>query len=272
MDTPVSISTQNLETNPETKNCVNVHTGTITLDEMKQYVTALLEHVQREIVARNSKYVSNCVAEVNMPLLNAYKPRESNTGYAYVWVSRQEVFYMLTGKNYDGKKTVLQLESSTPIELMKNPLAWDDSGDIPALRYKILPFIKKEEDDVQMFFTPTEVKRISSDDYSEGKLFCRTYLDPKKFTSEDILAIFSMFTTSDSKLTVIPNHRGHFFINFENVDDVYFALCMRKKYRDSRTGLLIEFDHAIKKQTFPTSFNSQGNRTTNYKKKYSSNR
>jgi hypothetical protein len=260
MDTSVSLPTK-----PVTKHCTYVYTGDITLHDMEGYVISILEHVQREIVLRNPNYVSNCVVEVNMPLLNAYKPQELDKGYAFVWVSRQEVFNMLIGKNYDGGESIPQLEFSSPIELLKNPLSWGDSEHIPNLTYEIPTYTDAVGQDRKMFFTPADVNRVSYNDYEEGKLFCLTNLDPKRFRSEDIIRIFSMFTTLDSKLTVISNNRGHYYINFENPDDVYFALCMRKKYKDPATGLLIEFDHAIKKQT-PSK--SRGNRSTHAKKRF----
>jgi len=85
------------KTHPKTTNCAHVYTGILTKNDFVKYLTGLMESVQYEITLRNQSYISNCLFYVNM----TYQETDKN-GYAFVWFTRKEVFYMLTGKNYNG--------------------------------------------------------------------------------------------------------------------------------------------------------------------------
>lgn len=256
----MDVCTSSRKADPVTHHCCCVNTGSMTLKELSQYISNLIEHVQVEILLRDSSYISDCTADINMPSVNSFKGQDSSKGYAFVWFTRKEVFYMVTGRDHKGNCTVASWEPVRPLDILKD--SWDVC-EIPMESYKMPLFVRPaaqpkvladpaprsdisdQEERLTVNFMTADMPRVS-EEYEEGKLFCFTPLDSRYYTQDDVITIFAMFATAETKLSISYSPKGNIYVSFEHVDDAYFALCMRKKYKDPRTGVLLQFDYARK--------------------------
>jgi len=210
--------------------------GTLTESEVIDYTERMLKDVETEIVARDHFYVPGCRFTVNMPgtKIANYVPKYGNS-HAFVWFTRKEVFYMLSGRDYDGESIfsesfmalstgpisdVLITEWSEPVRVRKSysPPSNVDGKDTPS-------------------FSPAYVERREGE--AQGTLFCVTTL-PEGITNEDLAGIFTQFATQ-GELEVVRTAAGNAYISFTNSDDAYFALLMTKKYYFAPRKMMLDF-------------------------------
>lgn len=217
---------------PFTEHCMYVMCGALTEEEVINYIERMLKDVEAEIAARNHFYTSGCRFTVNMPNTKTanYVPKYGNA-HAFVWFTRKEVFYMLSGMDYDGESIfagdasgpisdVLTSEWSEPVRVRKSysPPSNVDGKDTPD-------------------FSPARAVRLEGE--AGGTLFCVTAL-PGEITNGDLAEIFTQFATQ-GELDIARTAAGNAYITFTHPDDAYFALMMTKKYYFEPLKMMLDF-------------------------------
>ena len=224
---------------PCTTHCLYVTTGDMTPEEIDDYFPLLIDNVESEIVKRNQDYVKGCKCIINIPMR---QPGISKK-HCFDWVTRKEVFFLLTSKDYDGSSTVEKEEKAlTPLELLRS-IDWSDTEVRRGERYTSIPFERKGDAIIACEFKSAKINRVSEEFY-EQKLFCKTPL-PQDYHVDSMVKLFLPFVTS-GRVVVTKTKSNNAFITFDNRDDAYFALAMMKKYYDCTHKMWLAFDHARK--------------------------
>jgi len=223
---------------PVTFNCIYMKSDEMTLEEVERYLTELIKNVEEKLVLKLSNYVPNCRFIVNMP-----RNREGNTmRHCYIWVTAREVFNELTLDRENLEKPTIKTPT---IPTIQNIFEIDWAEEDPSVQMPIeIPPIKG----VVPKFIPAKVERIN-EDYEEGKLYCLT--KHNSITDRLLAEIFTPFITYGRlviSIDKIPNGEPKIFVTFDNPDDAYFALLMRKKYYEPNIELLLSFDYAKKER------------------------
>lgn len=244
---------------PITSNCLKVDLPIpVDEDEMKAYLGPLITSVEEEITRRSKSYVPGCKFIINTP--PQAKAAERKSGYCFLWVTKEEVLRMLIGLNYNGLKIYPKPEKKEEDEEKKTifTISWSEEPDIS---YDEAYPIPEYRPDVVCKFRRAATQRVS-DEYVEGKLFCKTPL-PENYNIEKINIMFAPFVT-EGKVSVTKTKGGNAFVVFSNKDDAYFALLMRMKYKDVDTGLLLSFDFCKKEQKRRTSYGESSSQQRKY--------
>ena len=213
---------------PFTEHCMYVISGPLTEMELIDYIERVVKDVEAEISIRNQHYASGGLFKVNMPT----NKQGEGVGYAFAWFTRKEVFFMLSGRDYDGAVIVTDY-TQTPMDDLLND---DWSEPIRVNRMYVIP---DNEDNHTPLFKPAYADRVPEGD-AEGVLFCDTVL-PDTITDDDLSKLFVPFVTT-GELEITRTRRGNAYVRFSNVDDAYFALMMMKKHRFG--DMMLCFSHS----------------------------
>lgn len=215
--------------------------GTLTEAEVIEYTERMLKDVEAEIVIRDHFYVPGCRFTINMPSTKIanYVPKYGNS-HAFVWFTRKEVFYMLSGRDYDGESIFADTLSSSldGIGPVSDVLTTEWSEPVRVRKSYCPP--SNDADKHTPDFSPAHTERYEGD--AEGTLFCVTSL-PDEITNEDLAEIFSQFVTQ-GELEITRTSAGKAYIRFTHCDDAYFALLMTKKYYFERCKIMLDFTHS----------------------------
>jgi hypothetical protein len=233
-----------MESQPTTRNCLYVITGPMMPTDVKNYLSAVIEDVEKEITKQNEFYISDCKFMINIP----NQKNGTERGFCFLWVSKEEVFNILIGKNYNGlscfgKQDINDIAGKSAKEII---LSVDWSCDFVGSEfsaYSPKPFISKNNQYYSCSYVPAKVEPLS-DLYEEGKLFCKTIL-PKEYGVDRLNEIFSIFRLRGNvKCAKVGKYA---VITFAIKNDSHFALLMMKKYYDEKFNITLHFDYAESK-------------------------
>lgn len=223
---------------PLTSNhCMYVMFWSMTEQEILNYLDVVIPLVDKEICLDDKHYVPNCKYFINVP-----KNREGKLmNHAFVWVTSPHVYSFLLKASIDptdaNTEVVKPKEEVTLTVSNLTSIDWADDS-IPTKSTFVLP----EIDGKKPKFCNVSLDRIDDEEYDEGKLFCTTRL-PKDYTNHDLADLFTPFVTR-GRIICKKTQKGNAFVTFDNKDDAYFALTMRKKYYDPRHRITLYFEHA----------------------------
>ena len=224
----------------KTKNCLQIMIGSMKKNEVIDYIGKVIKLAEEIIVKYDANYIQCCRYNINM----------IGNNICYCWVTKYQVFYVLTGRFPNGNQLIEWINDTTKI--CKNlPREWGDIEEINYEKYsvKLNPIItfpiytKSFTPTISAAQIPLDFKE--SDQIESNILYCNTKLH-KDIKLETLVKLFLPYCTKGSIIVSITKNRNA-YINFTgNCYDSHYALLMMNKYYHSETKTILYFDYAIK--------------------------